>query len=120
VKLHLSTLKGRPPLVAQKLPAGVLTPAEAAKKVGKTVTVQFDVQSAGGKTNLYLNTEKDYRAEGNFAAVLTPTAQTGKWAKAAPDTFVGKTIRATGTIKLNKDNPQLEVTEEKGLVIVGK
>jgi hypothetical protein len=101
-----------------KLPAGVLGPSEAAKKVGEKVTVQFAVASAGGQTNLYLNSEKDYRAAGNFAIVLTPEARKGKWAKATADTFAGKTVRATGTVKLNKDAPQLEVADEKDLEVV--
>jgi alkaline phosphatase D len=118
-KVRLSTLKGT---VAEqpKLPAGVLSPAEAAKKVGEKVTVQFAVGSAGGQMNLYLNTEKDFRAKGNFAIVLTPEARKGKWAKATAETFAGKTVRATGTIKLNKDAPQLEVADEKDLEIVEK
>jgi alkaline phosphatase D len=118
-KVRLSTLKGTK-AAAAKLPDGVLSPAEAAKKVGEKVTVQFVVQSVGGKVNLYLNSEKDFRAKENFAVVLTPDAQKGKWAKAGPDTFTGKTVRATGTIRLNKDNPQLEVTDEKSLEIVEK
>jgi hypothetical protein len=76
------------------------------------------VASAGGKTNLYLNTEKDFRAEGNFAVVLTRDAQTGRWAKARADHFVGRTIRATGTVKLNKDSPQVEVADEKRIEII--
>jgi alkaline phosphatase D len=119
-KVRLSTLKGHGPVVAEKLPDGVLSPAQAAKKVGEKVTVQYTVQSVGGKANLYLNSAKDFRAKDNFAVVLTPKAQTGKWEKAGADTFAGKTIRATGTIKLNKDNPQLEVIDAKDLEIVEK
>jgi alkaline phosphatase D len=119
-KVRLSTLKGRGPVVAEKLPEGVLSPAQAAKKVGEKVTVQYVVQSVGGKANLYLNSEKDFRAESNFTVVLGPKAQTGNWAKAGPDTFTGKTIRATGTIKLNKDSPQLELADAKDLEIVEK
>jgi alkaline phosphatase D len=115
-KVRLSTLRGT--LAEQpKLPAGVLNPAEAARKVGEKVTVQFVVGSAGGQTNLYLNSEKDYRARGNFAIVLTPDARKGKWARAAADTFTGKTVRATGTVKLNKDAPQLEIADEKDLEV---
>jgi alkaline phosphatase D len=115
-KVRLSTLRGT--LAEQpKLPAGVLNPAEAARKVGEKVTVQFAVGSAGGQTNLYLNSEKDYRARGNFAIVLTPDARKGKWARAAADTFTGKTVRATGTVKLNKDAPQLEIADEKDLEV---
>ena len=57
-----------------------------------------------------------------FFVLLIHLGMTG-WAidwSTGPDTFVGKTIRATGTIKLNKDNPQLEITDEKELQIVEK
>lgn len=120
-KVRLSTLKGTGPVaVRPKLPAGVLSPAEAAKKEGEKVTVQYTVGSVGGKANLYLNSEKDFRAKTNFAVVLTPKVQTGKWEKAGAETFTGKTIRATGTIKLNKESPQLEIADTKDLEIVEK
>lgn len=121
-KVRLSTLKGDGPAVVaeEKLPEGVLSPAAAAKKVGEKVTVQFTVASVGGKANLYLNTSKDFRAKDNFAVVLPTKAQTGKWEKAGADTFVGKTVRATGTIKLNKESPQLEITDPKDLEIAEK
>lgn len=120
-KVRLSTLKGSGVVaVRPKPPEGVLSPEEAAKKVGEKVTVQFVVQSVGGKTNLYLNSTKDFRAKENFAIVLGPKVQTGKWEKAGPDTFTGKTVRATGTVKLNKDSPQLEIVDPKDLEIVEK
>ena len=81
---------------------------------------QFTVASVGGKANLYLNSNKDFRAKDNFAIVLGTKAQTGKWEKANAETFTGKTIRATGTIKLNKDSPQLEITDPKDLEIAEK
>ncbi|MBP3958580.1 alkaline phosphatase family protein [Gemmata sp. G18] len=118
-KVRLSTLKGKAPASPAKAPDGVLTPADTAKKIGETVKVQFVVQSVGGKTNLYLNSNKDFRAKDNFAVVLPMKVQTGPWAKAGPDTFVGKTIRATGKIEVNKsDSVQLEIADEKGLEIV--
>ncbi|MBN9118407.1 MAG: alkaline phosphatase family protein [Planctomycetes bacterium] len=118
-KVRLSTLKGTGPAVAVKLPEGVLAPADAAKKVGETVKVQFVVQSVGGKANLYLNSQKDFRAKDNFAIVLPTKLQTGTWAKAGPDTFVGKTVRATGKVETTKQGAvQLEITEEKALEIV--
>jgi alkaline phosphatase D len=121
VKVRLSTLKGTGIVAARpKLPEGVLTPAEAARKGGEQVTVQYVVASTGGQTNLHLNSEKDYRSKDNFAVVLTPKGKTGAWEKATGATFQGKTIRVTGAVKLNKDNPQLEVTDEKQLVIVEK
>ena len=121
VKVHLSTLKATGTVAERpKLPEGVLTPAEAAKKDGEKVTVQFVVASTGGATNLYLNSEKDFRGKDNFAVVLTPKGKTGAWEKATGATFTGKTIRVTGTVKLNKDAPQLDVTDEKQLEIVDK
>jgi alkaline phosphatase D len=123
VKVRLSTLRGTGAAVAAerpKLPEGVLTPAEAAKKVGEKVTVQYAVASAGGQVNTYLNSEKDFRSKDNFAVVLTPKGRTGKWEKATAATFVGQTVRATGTVRLNRDAPQLEVTDEKQLEIVEK
>jgi alkaline phosphatase D len=121
-KVRLSTLKGTPvaEVARPKLPDGVLTPAEAAKKAGEKVTVQFVVASAGGQTNLYLNTQKDFRAKDNFAVVLGAKVQTGPWEKAGRDTFVGKTVRATGTVKVVKDAPQLELADPKDLEVVEK
>jgi hypothetical protein len=77
------------------------------------------VQSVGGKTNLYLNSQKDYRSKENLAVVLPTKAQTGPWAKVGPDAFVGKAIRATGKVSLTKQGAaQLEIADEKGLEIV--
>src|SRR5581483_449213 len=122
VKVRLSTLRPTGAAVAEraKLPEGVLTPAEAARKVGEKVTVQYTVASVGGQTNMYLNSEKDFRSKDNFAVVLTPKLRAGRWEKATAATFVGKTVRATGTVRLNKDAPQLEVADEKHIEIVGK
>lgn len=118
-KVRLSTLKGSGPVVAPKLPEGVLSPAQAAKKVGEKVTVQFGVLSVGGKANLYLNSQKNFMSKDNFAVVLPVKFQVGPFAKAGADTFVGKTIRATGTVSLNKQGSvQLELADEKSLEIV--
>ncbi len=118
-KVRLSTLRGTGPVVAVKLPAGVLSPADAAKKVGETVKVQFVVKSFGGKANLYLNSQTDFRAKDNFAVMLPVKAQTGPWAKVGADTFVGKTVRATGKVEMTKQGAiQLEIADEKSLEIV--
>ncbi len=119
VKVRLSTLKSTGRVPESQRPQGVLTPAEAAQKPGETVTVQFTVQSVGGKTTIYLNSHKDFRAKDNFAVHLTPPAQTGPWAKVTPERFLGQTIRVTGKVQINKyDQPQLEVVDEKALQIV--
>ena len=116
-KVRLSTLKSAGPAV--KLPDGVLSPSDAAKKTGETVTVQFVVRSVGGKANLYLNSDPDFRAKDNFAVVIPVKSQTGKWEKAGTDSFLGKTVRATGKVNTNKQGAvQLEITDEKNLEIV--
>ncbi len=118
-KVRLSTLKGSGPVVAPKLPDGVLSPAQAAKKTGEKVTVQFEVLSVGGKTNLYLNSQKSFMSKDNFAVVLPVKFQVGPLAKANADTFVGKTIRVTGTVSVNKQGSvQLELADEKSLEFV--
>lgn len=118
-KVRLSTLKGSGPVAPVKLPAGVLSPADAAKKAGEKVTVQFAVKSVGGKATLYLNSQADFRAKDNFTVMLPAKAQTGPWAKLDVTTLVGKTIRATGTVQTNKfGQTQLEVTDEKALEVV--
>ena len=97
-----------------------LTPAEAAKKVGERVTVQFTVGSFGGKSNMYLNSQRDFTAKENFAVVLSSKVQTGKWSKPTPEMFVGKTIRATGFVKVFKDAPQLELADQRDLEFLEK
>ncbi|MCS7022959.1 MAG: alkaline phosphatase family protein [Gemmataceae bacterium] len=116
IKLRRSMLQN----VAEAGPAppGVLTPQEAGKHVGQRVTVQFVVRSVGGKTNIYLNSTENFRSADNFAVVLTPKAQAGPWAKTTAETFMNKIIRATGTVRLNRDSPQLEVTDPHDLQIV--
>ncbi|MFO0822229.1 MAG: protein kinase [Gemmataceae bacterium] len=111
----------QPPKVVPKPPSpgpASLTPAEAAKKVGEKVTVQFVVASMGGKTFLYLNSRLDFVSKDNFAVVLSPRQQVGMWAKPTNEMVVGKTIRATGVVKVYKDATQLELADLKDLVIL--
>ena len=107
----------------EKLPDGVLTPAEAAKKVGEVVKVQFTVK-AGRAVNdgkrLLLNSDKDFRSKDNFTVVLNAKAMTGKWEKATYDTFKDKVIRADGKVVLYKDSPQIQLDDEAKLEIVEK
>jgi alkaline phosphatase D len=119
VKLRLSLLRRKGSAKpTSSLPPGVLSPEQASRRIGERVTVQFVVRSVGGKTNLYLNSTADFRALDNFAVVLTPSAQTGPWSKASAETFLNKPIRATGTVRLNRNSPQLEVTEARDLQLL--
>jgi len=121
IKLRLSLLRRKnndERKTTPSLPADVLSPDQAAQRVGERVTVQFVVRSVGGKTNIYLNSAVDFRDKDNFAVVLTPAAQTGPWSKATRETFLNKTIRATGTVRLNRNSPQLEVMDAQDLQLV--
>lgn len=113
---------GDKPKDAPKLPAGVLTPAEAAKKVGETVKVQFEVKSGRavntGGSRILLNSDKDFRAKANFTVVLNKKGQTGKYEKASYDTFKDKVVRASGKVTLYKDSPQIQIDDVKDLEIV--
>ena len=105
----------------EQRPAGVLTPKEAAGKVGEVVTVQFEVKAGRAlPTRLLLNSEADFRSKSNFKVVLNKAGQTGKWDGATFDTFKGKTIRATGTVTVYKDSPQLQIDAADKLVVADK
>ena len=127
VKVPLSKLqpkKGVRPVAGAKLlplPDGVLGPADAAKKVGEQVTVQFAVAAgrvvSGGK-RILLNSEADFRDKDNFTVVVNEKAMTGKFEKATFDTFIGKTVRAKGKVTAFKDAPQVQIDDAANLEIV--
>lgn len=104
------------------LPEGVISPAEAAKRVGDEVTLQFIVK-AGGKSRdgkrAFLNSDADFRSEANFTVVVTGTALAeGKWKDLEPDTLVGKTIRIKGKVSTFQERPQLVVETESALEVI--
>jgi alkaline phosphatase D len=113
----LSLLRAKEP--PAKLPAGVLTPAEARARVGATATVQFRVRGgravSGGK-RLLLNSEADYRSAKNFTVVVNEAALAG----ATFDTYKGKTIRATGTVTKYQGQVEIVVSDAKQIEIVAK
>ncbi len=102
-------------------PKGVLTPAEAAARVGEKVTVQYAVvggRGVSGGKRILLNSDRDFKAKANFTVVVNEAALTGPYANATYDTFAGKTIRVTGTVTQFSGAPQVQVTDAKQLVIV--
>ena len=100
-----------------------ISPANAAKKVGEKVVVRLEVKSSGGRENKYLNSEEDFKDAKNFTIFISKD-DLGKFKKAGiekPDEhFKGKTIDITGTVVLNKDKPQITVTEPDQIVVVTK
>jgi acetyl esterase/lipase len=98
-----------------------LTPTEAAKKVDQQVTVELAVKSSGGGRNRYLNSAPDYSQASNFTIFIPQTAR-NKFEAAnieKPDEFYyGKTIQVTGTVTLNRDKPQITVTDPAQIKIM--
>src|SRR5262245_66578766 len=87
-----------------------LSPVEARKQVGKTVTVEMTVKAAKDRLEkrgeIYLDAEDDFRDPKNFAVIITKqgAASLAAAGVAGPaDHFRGKTIRATGEVKLVQD-----------------
>jgi len=101
-----------------------LTPAEAAKNVDQQVTVEFEVKSTGGGRNRYLNSASDFSMAGNFT-IFIPQVALPKFAQAQiekPDEhYYGKVIQVTGTVTLNRNKPQITVSEPGQIqVVAGK
>jgi acetyl esterase/lipase len=100
-----------------------LSPAEAAKKVNETVTVEFGVRSTGGVRNSYLNSEPDFSRPANFAIYIPETARP-KFAEVGipkPDEhYYGKTIHATGKVTLARDKPRIIVTDPTAIKIIAE
>jgi alkaline phosphatase D len=99
---------------------GAISLEEAKKKVGKTVTTELRVGSARAIASgqMFLNSERDFKAKENFTVVLRPSALKGKWEKADASTFRDKVVRVTGKVELFKDTPQIVVTEQTQLELV--
>src|SRR4029077_8685690 len=74
-----------------------LSPVEARKKVGQTITVEMTVQAAKDRLEkrgeIYLDAEKDFRDEKNFAVVIRSEARKK----------VGQTITVEMTVQAAKD-----------------
>jgi alkaline phosphatase D len=101
-----------------KLPEGVITPADAAKKIGEKVTVQFEAASTGqtkdGK-RIFINSDKDR----SFTIVLTgKILSEGKFKDKKPDDYKGKTVRVKGSVSEFNKKPQIVVEDEENLEIV--
>ena len=110
------------PLAAAKEAAKPIGPAEAAKKVGETVTLKMKVESVKLAGDFaFLNSEKDFRNPKNFAVFLTRAA-VAKFHEAKIDDpaehFNGKTIEVNGKIELYHDRPQIKVAAPKQIKIV--
>lgn len=111
--------------VRSEEPAKPLTPAEAAKKVNETVTVQMEVKSATTTKNgvSYLNSEADFKSDKNFTVFIDKGA-TAKFKDAKIDDpaahFKGKTVEVKGKVTLFKDRPQIKLDGPDAIKVVEK
>lgn len=88
-----------------------LTPAEAAKKIDKEVSVKMEVKSASLRGEVgFLNSETNFKDEKNFTIFLGSKTLT-KFKDAKIDDpaahFKGKTIIVKGKVTLHMDKPQI-------------
>jgi hypothetical protein len=104
-----------------------LAPSAARDKVGERITVQLTVRGAKNRLEkrgeIYLDSEADFRDPKNFAVVIT-RAGAAKFKDAGiadpVEHFLGKTIRATGTVKEVQSVPRIEVDDPKQLQIAAR
>lgn len=99
-----------------------LTPEQAAKKIGQTVTVQFEVKATGSFGNrVFLNSMPDRNDPANFTIVLEKSAIDGLAREKITDPrshFRGKTVRVTGKVETFREQPQIKVTSARAIQIV--
>jgi DNA/RNA endonuclease YhcR with UshA esterase domain len=102
-----------------------LTPPEARKQVGKEITVKMDVKAAKDRLEnrgeIYLDAEENFKDEKNFAVVITKAGAASLKEAGITDPaehFRGKTIRATGVVKVVDDVPRVEIDEAKQIEVV--
>jgi hypothetical protein len=97
-----------------------LTPVEARKKVGEKITVELTVQAAKDRLEkrgeIYLDAELDFRDEKNFAVVITKAGAASLKAAGIDNPaehFMGKKIRASGTVKEVDKVPRIEIEDAR-------
>jgi hypothetical protein len=97
-----------------------LTPVEARKKVGETITVEMTVRSTKDRLEkrgeIYMDAEPDFRDAKNFALVITK-AGAASLKLAGIDNpaefFKDKKVRATGTVKEVEKVLRIEIEDAK-------
>jgi len=102
-----------------------LTPVEARKRIGEVITVKMTVQSAKNRLakrgEIYLDSEADFKDAKNFAVVITKAGAAKFKDNGVADPaeyFRGKTIRATGTVKVVDKIPRIEIEDPMQLKVV--
>ena len=104
-----------------------LTPVEARKQVGKKIEVQMKPvvikDRLENRGEIYMDSEKDFRDEKNFAVVITEKGANRFKAKGIKDLakhFGDKEIRAKGLVLEVQGVPRIEVDDPEQIKIVEK
>ena len=104
-----------------------LTPVQARKMVGKSITVEMTVRSAKDRLDrrgeIYLDSEEDFKDQKNFAVVITRAGARKLKVAGISDPaghFKGKKIRATGKVKEVDKVPRIEIDDAKQIRLAGK
>jgi hypothetical protein len=97
-----------------------LTPVEARKAVGKTITVQMTVKAAKDRLEkrgeIYLDSDEDFKDEKNFAVVINKDGAVDLKKKGIDDPaahFKNQVIVASGEVKEVDNVPRIEISEAK-------
>jgi len=104
--------------------AATIAPEEAVSRVGEEATVEFVVQAArklDDKEVCFLNSLKNHREQGNFTAVIfrAGLARFAADGVANPaETYLGKTIRVSGTIAERNGQAQIVVESPTQVQVV--
>jgi hypothetical protein len=102
-----------------------LSPMEARKKVGQSITVEMTVRAAKDRLEqrgeIYLDSELNFRDGKNFAVVITKAGAASLKNAGIADParhFQDRNIRATGTVKEVDRVPRIEVDAAKQIRLV--
>lgn len=105
----------------------VLMPTEARKKDGEKIAVELTVLASKERLEkhkeIYLDSEKNFKDEKNFAVVITAAGAAKFKAKGIDDPaahFLGKTIRVRGTVTVVSGVPRIVVEDPSQLEVRGK
>ena len=87
---------------------------ELRKQIGKPAEVTFTVMTVGGRTNLYLNSMKEWRSANCFTAMLGTEARNElkKLGTDEPfDDLIGRRVRCRGELELDRDRVRIVVSD---------
>ena len=98
-----------------------ITPAEAAKKVNEMVVVKLEVKSTGGRSNHYLNSEKEFTDAKNFTVFIAKD-HLELFKKAGVENpaqhYKGKVIQVSGKVVLEQQKPWIKVSDPAQIKVV--